>query len=145
MSSKKAYLLCKRAEEMFEGAKWRLERGHYDLACFEAEQAAQLWIKCLAFELWNEAPRLHDLNQLLGFIMRKLSLSGKEISSFVDKFRQMRKDLWFLSESYYEARYEEVEYGSEEGERCLRIAEKVRKLVEEVRRAARGGVHDISA
>ena len=63
---------------MLEGALWRLGRGEYDLACFEAEQAAQLALKSLLYELLGMAPRIHDLGELLGLLHRALSEAGLE-------------------------------------------------------------------
>ncbi len=51
-----AGLLRGRAISMLEGAKWRFGRGEYDLACFEAEQAAQLYVKYLLLRFMRGHP-----------------------------------------------------------------------------------------
>ncbi|NPA85273.1 MAG: HEPN domain-containing protein [Crenarchaeota archaeon] len=91
----------------------------------------QLWIKCMLLDLWNEAPHLHDLGQLLGFALKKLLASGSEVDKLAEKLGSMRRDLWFLSESYYEARYEEVEYLKEDAERCIAMAGALRDVIED--------------
>ncbi len=49
-----ANILRERAISMLEGAKWRFSRKEYDLACFEAEQAAQLYVKYLLLQvMWG--------------------------------------------------------------------------------------------
>ncbi len=140
-SGRLAQLLRKRAKAMLEGAKWRYERGEYDLACFEAEQAAQLGLKALLHELLGRAPRTHSLTELLG-VLRNLLVEAEldelveRVSNFVMEFR---KDLWALEEAYYRGRYGFVEYDAEEAKRCIRIAEKLLKLLEEVRDEIRKG------
>ncbi len=81
------------------------------------------------------APRVHSLGELLGTLYKFLNKASLEalaerVADFASK---MRKDLWFLEESYYRGRYGYVEYEREDAETCIRAAEGVLNLIEEVR------------
>ncbi|MEB2837341.1 MAG: HEPN domain-containing protein [Desulfurococcales archaeon] len=113
-------------------------QGEYDLACFEAEQAAaQLALKPLLYELLGSAPRIHDLGEFLGLLHRALEEGGLEgpAGLLVDLVRGRRRDTWLLSDSYYRGRYGCVDYTADEADRCIGAAREVLRLVEEVRRA----------
>lgn len=95
--------LWRRALAMLEGAQWRLGRGEYDLACFEAEQAAQLAVKSLLYELLGSTPRIHDLSELLGLLYKALADAG--LTGLAERIailgQERRRGLWLLSDSYY--------------------------------------------
>ena len=134
-------LLWRRAVAMLEGARWRLGRGEYDLACFEAEQAAQLAVKALLYEFTGSAPRIHSLSELLGVLHRFLVEAGlEEAASLVAGFAmKQRRRLWMLEEAYYRGRYGYIEYSRGEAEDCIHAAESLLALLEEVRRRAGAG------
>ena len=133
--------LRRRAAGMLEGARWRLSRGEYDLACFEAEQAAQLALKALILEVLGSAPRIHDLGELLGMMHRVLSEAGlvEQAGRVADFARERRRGVWLLSDAYYRGRYGYIDYSRGEAEECIAVAEEVMRLVEEARRALREG------
>ena len=86
--------LWRRAKAMLEGAEWRLSRGEYDLACFEAEQAAQLGIKAVLYKFLGSTPRVHEISELLGALHRVLESSGKtmladRLASFAQSHRRL--------------------------------------------------------
>ncbi|WP_338252736.1 HEPN domain-containing protein [Pyrodictium abyssi] len=88
-------------------ARWRLGRSEYDLACFEAEQAAQLAVKALLYRLTGSMPRLHSLGELLGILVRFLREAGAgEAAETVAGFASgNRRRLWLLEDAYYRGRY----------------------------------------
>ncbi len=128
-------LMRRRARAMFEGALWRLERREYDLACFEAEQAAQLYLKSLLYRVAGVQPRIHDLSELLGTLYRVLEGFDEAREAVAEFAQRFRRSLWLLSESYYKARYGYVEYGEAEARECVEAAREVEKLVEKVERS----------
>ena len=136
-SGELAARLWRRAAAMLEGARWRLGRGEYDLACFEAEQAAQLALKSLLYELLGSAPRVHDLGELLGLLYRALAGAGLgELAGRIASFAQeQRRRIWLLSDAYYRGRYGLVDYERGEAEECVGTAARILELVRGVREA----------
>ncbi len=135
-SGKLVAKLWRRALAMLEGAKWRMSRGEYDLACFEAEQAAQLAIKSFLYEVLGSAPRIHDLHELLGLLYRVLEEGGLgELAGLVADFaKKRRKDIWLLNDAYYRGRYGYIDYSGEEAEKCIEAAKEVIEFIEKARR-----------
>lgn len=126
---------------MLEGAEWRLERGEYDLACFEAEQAAQLALKALLYELSGSTPRIHDLGELLGVLYDFLRKAGLEDAAgrVADFASRERRRLWLLSDAYYRGRYGAAPYTREDALDCIEAARGVLRLAGELRRAVHRG------
>ncbi len=98
-----------------DAAKERFEAGDYDLACFMAEQAVQLYLKSLIFELSREVPRTHSIRQLLSVLSKLLSV----------QFEFDRRSLVFLEDAYIKARYLGVNYDRDDAEDAIKIAEEV--------------------
>jgi len=137
-SGEYAARLLRRARGMLDAARWHLGRGFYDLACFEAEQAAQLALKHVLYFLEGSAPRIHSLSELLGLLYRFLARAGLEdVAQRVADFTAgSRHRLWVLEDAYYQARYGHIEYGEEDARQCIELAEAIIRLVEEVKKAA---------
>lgn len=130
-------LLVRRARWFLEEAREALGRGRYDLACFLAEQAAQLRVKAALYKLVGDYPRLHQLRVLLGELAR---LAGGECRRRVEEFaRAHRAGLSELEDAYLLARYGTKVYGREDAEDMVSLAERVVALVEEVEGACAGG------
>ncbi len=128
-----ANILRERALSMLEGAKWRFNRGEYDLACFEAEQAAQLYVKSLLLRVCGVAPRVHRLSELLGRLYSALREDFEDVAGELANFTSsFRRSVWFLEESYYRGRYGYVEYSKEDGRECIDTAEKLINLLRRV-------------
>ena len=135
-----ANILRERAISMLEGAKWRFSRREYDLACFEAEQAAQLYVKSLLLRLCGAAPRAHRLSELLGRLYSALREDFKDVAEELARFTSSsRRSVWFLEESYYRGRYGYVEYSEEDGRECIDTAEKLIDLLRRVEEIVSGG------
>ena len=54
-----------RGDAFLDTARYNFERGRFDLAAFNVEQAVQLFIKTKLLELIGEFPRTHNLVILL--------------------------------------------------------------------------------
>lgn len=125
---------------MLEGARWRLGRGEYDLACFEAEQAAQLYIKSVLLRLVGEAPRIHGISNLMGRLYSALRDEYPDLAGEIaDLSSSMRRQIWFLDESYFMGRYGPVDYDQRDGRECVETAEAIIELVDKVERVVAGG------
>jgi len=63
-----------KANKFFDTALYNYNKGNYDLALFNIEQACQLYIKAKLLELSGEFPKTHDLI----FLLRELGKYKKE-------------------------------------------------------------------
>ena len=133
-------LLRRRARRFLSYAEEALRLGDYDLACFYADQAAQLAVKACLLRLTGHMPRVHGLRELLGAVSKHLSGLGREdLAGRVSAFtREHRLGLSRLEEAYVAGRYLAREFEREE---CVRLARELLSLVEELEGAAfgRGG------
>ena len=82
-------------------AKANFERGLYDIACFEADQAVQLILKAYIQKVGGSVPRTHSLRRLLGHLG---SLTGRE-EEVVEFVSRLRGELIALEDAYLRARY----------------------------------------
>jgi len=113
----------------------------YDLAMFFAEQAAQLHIKAVYYELFGDVLRGHRLRELLSTLVRALEKHGyrelaESVVSFMDDNRRALID---LEEAYTASRYGHVDYAKEDAERAVETARKLINLLEEVARRVKLG------
>ncbi len=107
--------LRKRAVGFMDAAAERLKANDYDLACFMAEQAVQLYLKSAILELSGEVPRTHSIRQLLAILSKLLN----------ERFDFDRRSLIFLEDAYIKARYLGSEYERDDAEDAIKIAEEV--------------------
>ena len=111
--------LRKRSTGFMDAAAERLKVEDYDLACFMAEQAVQLYLKSAILELSGEVPRTHSIRQLLSIISKLLD----------EQFDFDRRSLVFLEDAYIKARYFGSSYEKEDAEDAIKIAEEVISVV----------------
>lgn len=102
-----------------------LREGSYDIAAFMAEQAVQLFLKSVIFELTGEVPRTHACRQLMSALRDLLGCSSLD-----DFIRENRSLFIRLEEAYIGSRYLPREYEKEEAEELVHFAEKVIELVD---------------
>ncbi len=62
-----------------------MQKGFYDVAAFNAEQAAQLYLKTTLLELVWDLPRTHSIILLLNELKR---VGGKDVEGFVKENRR---------------------------------------------------------
>jgi len=113
----------------------------YDLATFFAEQAAQLYIKAVYYELFGDVLRGYRLRELLSTLVKALEKHGyselaESIISFVDSSRRALID---LEEAYTASRYGYVDYTKEDAERAAETVRRLVNLLEEVVRRVKLG------
>ena len=94
------------------------------MACFMAEQSAQLYLKAVILEISGEMPRTHSIRSLLSILS---TLLKKQV-------KYDRKSLIFLESAYINARYLGVVYEKEDAEEAVRIAGGIMELVDRVRK-----------
>jgi len=113
-----------RAEFLLRDAEGHLEEGVYWIVCFEAQQAAELYLKALILALTGLHPYTHDLVELLESL-RDLGLEPpEELYAYADA----------LTPHYTMSRYpgrKPVVYNRGLAERCLRYAREIARWVEE--------------
>ncbi|MHA1782369.1 MAG: HEPN domain-containing protein [Promethearchaeota archaeon] len=90
MHEEEIKLLQKRALNFLDSAKERFQKEDWDLVCFMAEQAVQLFLKSLILKEIGEIPKTHSIRKLLGII--------NQIKEQNIKFE--RKELLFLENAY---------------------------------------------
>ena len=114
-----------RADAFLDTAIYNFEKGRYDLAAFNIEQAVQLYVKTKLLELLGEFPRTHSLVTLL----RELSkvFKEEEVERFVKENIGM---LTKLSDVYITSRYYTREFYKDEVKELIEFAYKVRRLLE---------------
>jgi len=117
-------LFLKRAKNFLDGAKQRFQKEDWDLTCFMAEQSVQLITKAIILEKGGELPKTHSIRKLFALLY--------ELTDFVG-FKYDRKALLFLESSYLNSRYFNFTYEKEDAEEAIKIAEEIKKIVENVR------------
>ena len=118
-------LIRRRSMSMLKHAEICLSSGDYDLACFLAEQATQLYIKSFILEKLGEMPRTHVIRQLLHMI-KELVENEEELEKFVKRNRRL---LSALEEAYLATRYLFRIYTREDAEDLISFAKEVIKFV----------------
>lgn len=124
MHKEEVELFLKRAKNFLDGAKERYQKEDWDLTCFMAEQSVQLSIKANILEKGGEVPKTHSIRKLFGLLYQ---LTKNDV------FKYDRKALIFLESAYLNSRYFSFVYEKEDAKEALKIAEEVKKIVENVR------------
>ena len=124
------YEWVEKADVLLEDARRHLSEGHFWLVCFEAQQAAELYLKAFLVALTGSHLFTHDLVELLD--------SLKDIDVEVPRELYVYADA--LTPHYTMARYpgrKPVTYNRGLGERCLEYAG---KIIEWVKKKASEGL-----
>jgi len=122
-------ILLKKSRMFLNSAKGNIARRLYDVACFDADQATQLFLKAHILKFSGFVPRTHGIRTLLGHLASILEVNKKAITRFVTEHRS---DLMMLEDAYLRARYMDEEYNRQDAKKCVEIAEKVIELVKKV-------------
>ncbi|MBD3192941.1 MAG: HEPN domain-containing protein [Candidatus Heimdallarchaeota archaeon] len=123
MHKKEVDLLLRRSKNFLEAAKERFNKKDWDLTCFLAEQAVQLYFKAVILEESGQTPRTQSLRQLIAQL-------GQIIEKRIDYDRNL---LFMLENAYFNARYIAVIYEKEQAEEALKTAKELFTLVENIR------------
>ena len=119
-------LMKKRAIAFLEVAKYSLKQDNYDIAAFNAEQAAQLYLKSTLLELIGDFPRTHSMIFLLKELRR---INEKEVDEFI---QENKRGLHNLEDTYLTSRYFYKVFDKEDGEYLVSLAEKVISFCEKL-------------
>jgi len=123
----RATLFLREAEKLFK-------EDEYDIACFNAEQAIQLYIKSVTLKLFGEIPRIHSIRELLGYLARKLyEQEFKEKAILIKEFaKENRYSLSILEDAYIDARYTIRSFTKQEASEAIKTASNLIKLLKSV-------------
>jgi len=115
--------LIKKIKQRSQGflhlAKDCLARNEWDLACFQAEQAVQLYIKATILEKSGSLPRIHSIRQLLSVL--------SQITKVAIKFDRLA--VIALEDAYFKTRYLDTVYEKSDAELAIKTAEELIALV----------------
>ena len=107
-----------KARVFLDDAERHREMGHYWLTCFEAQQAAELYLRALLVALTGAHPYTHDLVELLD----ALEELGVEVPDELRVYGEA------LTPHYTLARYpgrKPLEYTRQRAERCIELARSI--------------------
>ncbi|MEM3372348.1 MAG: HEPN domain-containing protein [Candidatus Korarchaeum sp.] len=132
MSGEFTNKLRRRASVFMKVAERLLEEREYDLACFNADQAAQLYAKSSILRLFGELPRIHGVRELLGYLATRLHEAGyTEKASLLREFiHENRYALSVLEDAYIGARYGPRSFGEDDAKISIGTVSKLVKLLE---------------
>lgn len=127
MSKFEADILKRRHAEFLREAESALSKGFYDVSCFLAEQALQLFLKYVLLRFVGDYPKTHSVRRLLGEVCGLLN--SEELEEF-NKANRVR--LSALEDAYLMARYFLKEYTKEDAEDMIKLVEEVIEIVDRV-------------
>jgi len=114
-------LLKKRAKNFFENAKSLANKKIYDLAAFNLEQAAQLFLKSFLLEKRGYYPKTHSLRILLS-----------QMAEFNEKAKKLLEKenlgLAALEDAYITSRYFSREFEITEIKKLIEVVQKIMGL-----------------
>jgi len=122
-------ILLKKSKMFLNSAKGNITRKLYDVACFEADQTAQLFLKAYVLKLSGLLPRTHSIRTLLGHLASVPKVDRKTMIKFASEHRS---DLIMLEDAYLRSRYSGEAYKRQDAKKCVEVAEKVIELVRRV-------------
>jgi len=120
-------LMKKRAIAFLEVAKYSLKQGDYDIAAFNAEQAAQLYLKSTLLELIGDFPRTHSIILLLKELGR---VNENEVGKFI---QENKRGLHNLEDAYLTSRYFYKIFDKEDGQYLVSLSGEVIRFCEKLR------------
>ncbi|MBB5255088.1 HEPN domain-containing protein [Sulfurisphaera ohwakuensis] len=134
MSGNRVRLLKRRALRFLEEAKRDLSEGYYDIGAFHVEQALQLYVKAVIFELFGKDYEGHGIRELISYLSKLLKENGydelsRKINELVGEYRQQ---LVAIEDAYIDSRYEYIEYERDDLEPLIEVSESIIKFLEEV-------------
>lgn len=114
--------LKKHADRFFENAISDYKTRNYDVAMFNLEQAAQLYIKSKILSFGVQFPKIHQLKKLLIFL-KKLGEKG------VDNILKDSTILETLDFAYISSRYLPFSFTKKDVEKAIKFVRKLRKIL----------------
>ncbi|MFW9924898.1 MAG: HEPN domain-containing protein [Candidatus Thorarchaeota archaeon] len=122
MHKEEVQLLLKRSANFLEAAEERYEKEDWDLTCFFAEQAIQLYLKANILKETGQTPRTHSIRQLVA-LLREILKKDMDFD---------RKSLFLLESAYYNARYIAITYDKEQATEIIEITKEIINYVKNI-------------
>lgn len=113
--------LKKRADRFFVNAFSDYEAKEYDVAMFNLEQSAQLYLKARILSYGIQFPKTHSIGEL----MRNLSQLGYE--NIEKLIRKYRRTIELLEIAYISSRYLPLSFSREDVEECIDFVKNLRE------------------
>lgn len=135
MSGEYAETLKRRAEAFLRHASASDEP---DLKSFFAEQAAQLYLKAVYYEIAGETIRGHGIREILGLLIQQLKRAGYPYKGLEEFVGERREALLALEDAYSESRYGEAGYSEELATDLVNVAKELLELLKGVERSVLG-------
>lgn len=110
----------KAEEDYLAVNKLKPEMKLLSVICFHAQQCVEKYMKAILQENNIEFEKIHHLNILL-----------KDCVKFLPNLQEYRKELTMLSTYTVDIRYPGYEVSKDEAEECIKIMEKIRKIIRE--------------
>lgn len=124
----KTDFLKKRAKEFLKGVEYYLTEKSYNLAAFNLEQAAQLYLKYSLFLRIKDYPRTHSLEELL----EELAKAYPQRKSKIDKIlKEEASVIGDLEQAYLTSRYLPVEFSQNRVKKMQKFVSELIKFLEE--------------
>ena len=138
MSGKYVSKLKRRAHSFLKEAEEATDK---DLAAFFAEQAMQLYLKAVLYEIFGDRIKGHGLRELLGILSKSLEKNGyrecaERIREFVGEFRD---GLILAEDAYTGARYGDLSYDQRDVDELIEVARNLISLLDWVIRVVKLG------
>ncbi|ARM76844.1 HEPN domain-containing protein [Acidianus manzaensis] len=133
MSRIKVQRQKRRALDFLADAKIDLSRGSYDIAIFNAEEALQLYLEAVIFELFGAEFRSHYVRALLSRLSQLLKNNNfEELSRRIDNISiEYRSLLISLEDSYTEINGD-MDYDELQAKESIDIVEKIINELENI-------------
>ncbi len=113
-------LLMKRARDALDTAKYHIEKGIYDWAAFEAEQALQLFLKAKLIEAGVAFPSVHEIRRIM-----ELLAKVNDDKYLMSVLKERAIELSLLEDVYITSRYIPKEIEREEAIKLLNLVEEI--------------------
>lgn len=110
----------RRARDALDTAKYHIEKGVYDWAAFEAEQALQLFLNAKLMEAGAAFPSVHEVRRLM-----ELLAKVNDDKYLMDVLKERALELSLLEDVYITSRYIPKEIERDEAVRLLKLVEEI--------------------
>lgn len=127
MSREEAIFLKERALKFYKNGKDLFEKGVYDIAAFNFEQAVQLLLKYHLFKQIGDYPKTHYLKTLFSGLVEANKSRADEIDNFYKKNINVIAN---LENAYLTARYLPAEFTEEEVKNMAEFVDKFMEFFE---------------
>lgn len=118
------YILRERALQFLEQARFARERGFLELALFNLEQCAQLYMKCLLYRKVGDFPKTHYLRDLAD---RLLAVYG-DVCRLAELVKRWGDVMALLEYAYISSRYLPIRARSGDVEKASAFVEELMEV-----------------